>query len=142
MFEALVAAEKYLVDRGIETKGVVGRTQLLPQIRAAIASGLNGDSSTPAVVAPAEDGFDGWYATHKPGPAADSPYHWRVSHSARKSEDRAVWNAAIAHAQRSSVVEAIEAAAFEIESGHAWITAIGASAILRKHAAAIREQGG
>jgi hypothetical protein len=34
--DALWIAEEYLVQRGIETKGTVGRTQVLPRIRAAL----------------------------------------------------------------------------------------------------------
>jgi hypothetical protein len=37
LLDALIEAEKYLVDRHIETRGVIGRTVVLPKIRAAIA---------------------------------------------------------------------------------------------------------
>lgn len=36
MATALRNVEKYLVDRGIEYRGTVGRTQILPEIRAAL----------------------------------------------------------------------------------------------------------
>lgn len=39
LLETLEQCEAYLVERGIENKGVTGRTVILPAIRAAIAKG-------------------------------------------------------------------------------------------------------
>ena len=36
LLAACKTAENYLVERGIEVRGVVGRTQVLPQLREAI----------------------------------------------------------------------------------------------------------
>ena len=37
LFETLLLVENYLVERGIEHKGKVGRTEILPKIRAALS---------------------------------------------------------------------------------------------------------
>ena len=44
--DALKTAETYLVERGIECKGTVGRTQVLPRIRAALKNAADA-SNTP-----------------------------------------------------------------------------------------------
>jgi len=41
LLEALIDVEKYLVERNIETRGTIGRTIILPKIRAAIAKAKN-----------------------------------------------------------------------------------------------------
>lgn len=41
LYEALQAVESYLVERGIETRGVTGRTIVLPKIKAALAKAAN-----------------------------------------------------------------------------------------------------
>ena len=43
LLEALEMVEIYLVERGIETRGTIGRTLVLPRIRAAIAAVKGGE---------------------------------------------------------------------------------------------------
>lgn len=38
--DALKSAEQYLVERGIEQKGTIGRTQVLPRIRSALTNAM------------------------------------------------------------------------------------------------------
>jgi len=47
LLEALEMVEIYLVERGIETRGTIGRTLVLPRIRAAIAAVKGGPDACP-----------------------------------------------------------------------------------------------
>lgn len=44
LLETLEQCEAYLVERGIERKGVTGRTVILPAIRAALAKAKKGEA--------------------------------------------------------------------------------------------------